>query len=110
MAVGVLLAHRLADRADAVLGEVVDARPAAGDGGPAIELTLTMSDTPRGPSSAALSSGSIAAWATYRRPCTLIATIRSHSSSGGVLGRAEEHHAGVVDHRVEPAELLDRLR
>jgi hypothetical protein len=33
--------------------------------------------------------------------------MRSHSSSGA-LSVAEQHHARVVDHGVEPAELVDR--
>jgi hypothetical protein len=36
----------------------------------------------------------------------LTSIIRSHSRTGGVDDRAEQHHAGVVDHDVEPPELL----
>ena len=38
---------------------------------------------------------------------TLTSTMRCQSSSGCVGRLVEQHHAGVVDHRVEPAELVD---
>ena len=73
---------------------------------PATELTLTRSATRRGSLSAARSRCGSAAWATYSSPLRLSVDHPVPLLDRGVDDRAEQHHAGVVDHGVEPAELL----
>ena len=67
-----------------------------------------MSATWRGPSSAARSRWGSAACAQYSRPSTLSSTICCHSGSGAPAAGPSSITPGVVDQRVEPAQLGDR--
>ena len=82
VAAGDLLAQRLAERADAVLGQVVDAAAAAGDAARDRADVDHVGDAARSALGGARAGGGARRGRSTAAPSTLIATIRSHSSSG----------------------------
>ena len=82
VAAGDLLAQRLAERAHAVLGQVVDAAAAAGDPPGHGADVDHVGDPARPVLRRRASRCGSAAWAQYSSPWMLTAIIRSHSWSG----------------------------
>ena len=106
VALGDLLAERLAERADGMLGGVVDpavqARHPAGDGGDVHQVGDVARPLLRGGQQVGkrgVRHRQGAPDVHLEHPVPLL--------DRRVDDRAEQHHPGVVDHDVEPAELVD---